>query len=113
MKRLKYIIAHRKAFRKLEKELTGRVSLSGWLHDIDKIFLIFFSRELVHKIHRIYSFHHVKNIWGRIDVEQAIIDWECARFTKEDKPLNARAVLKRKYPELEELFEPYFQKLKL
>ena len=31
-----------------------------------------------------------------------IIDWECARYTKPDKPLNAYDTLYKIYPELEE-----------
>lgn len=29
---------------------------------------------------------------------ETIIDWECARFTKPDKPLNARETLSKFYP---------------
>lgn len=30
------------------------------------------------------------------------IDWECARLTKPDKPLNARETLEKIHPELKE-----------
>ena len=36
--KIRYTLAHRKAFRKVEKELLGHNTIRGWLHDLDKIF---------------------------------------------------------------------------
>jgi len=35
-----------------------------------------------------------------------IVDWECARFTKSDKPLNAYDTLYKYYPQLEDKILP-------
>ena len=34
-----YTVKHRKAFRRVEKELLGHNTLRGILHDLDKVFL--------------------------------------------------------------------------
>lgn len=38
-----------------------------------------------------------------------VIDWECARYTKPDKPLNARATLHKYYPHLESKIAPILE----
>lgn len=114
IKNIKYTLKHKKVFLQLEKELTGKNSLSGYLHDLDKIFLyLLFSKRTVHKIHRRFSTHHVGNIFHYLNKEQAVIDWECARFTKPDKPLNAYQTMKKFYPELEEEILPVLTNLGL
>nr|DAU03052.1 MAG TPA: hypothetical protein [Caudoviricetes sp.] len=42
-----------------------------------------------------------------------VIDWECARYTKPDKPLNARKTLYKFYPELENKVLPVIEELGL
>ena len=60
------------------------------LHDIDKPFLgLLFNRKKVHKIHRSYSPHHLE-YKGKKDYLSMVIDWECARYTKPDKPMSAK-----------------------
>ncbi|MGL5692073.1 MAG: hypothetical protein ACRDD8_14820 [Bacteroidales bacterium] len=88
------------------------------LHDVDKLFMYpFFSKEKVTRIHRLHNKHHVKHqAVGSIrlsDVVDAIVDWECARITKPDKPLNARDTLYKFYPQHSEQFEPILKFLKL
>ena len=86
----------------------------GYFHDVDKLlmYIIGFPKKLAHKIHVATAPHHERN--GRIKRPfHAIIDWECARFTKPDKPLTAREyyesyfVEKRKMriPEIEDGFK--------
>ena len=59
------------------------------------------------------------NISGRLpnktrnDYIDMIIDWECARFTKPDKPLNAYDTLYKFYPEFEEQILPILKEFKL
>lgn len=82
-------------------------------HDLDKIFLyLIFSKEKTSEIHRKNSRHHSKatTINNYIDM---IIDWECARLTKPDKPLNVRETLYKYYKELEVEIEPLLLKLGL
>lgn len=42
-----------------------------------------------------------------------VIDWECARYTKPDKPLNAYDTLYKYYPELEDKILPILKELKI
>ena len=85
---IKYTLAHRKAFLKVEKSLIGKNTLRGYIHDLDKVFLkMLFDKKTVQKIHRNYSRHHNKKAHTKSDYIQMVIDWECARYTKPDKPL--------------------------
>lgn len=81
-------------------------------HDVDKIvmFALFpwLGPGCINNIHQLIQSHHpcywYKNeqyhkSWWAIDWEQAVIDWECARFTKPDKPLNAYDTLMEYYRE--------------
>lgn len=111
---INYTWQHKKAFLKVEKELLGHNTLRGYLHDLDKIFLkIFLDSKTVHNIHRKYSRHHEIKAKTKGDYTQMIIDWECARFTKPDKPLNARETLYKFYPNLKYKIEPLLAALKL
>lgn len=99
----KYTLKHKKAFLKTEKQILGKNTLSGYFHDIDKLILYlipFLKSKKVSEIHRKFSKHHLPNaIEKEKYMIQSIIDWECARFTKPDKPLNARETLNNFYPE--------------
>ena len=44
--------------------------------------------------HRLHMPHHNVKAKTHSDFIQMVIDWECARYTKPDKPLNARDVSK-------------------
>lgn len=90
-KRIQYTAKHKKAFLKTEKEYLGKNTLTGYFHDLDKLimYIIGVPKQLVHNIHVATAPHHVRN--GKVkNPAAAVIDWECARFTKPDKPLNAR-----------------------
>lgn len=110
-----YTKNHRKAFLKIEKELTGKNTFSGYLHDLDKLFLYpILGVKLAHKIHRKYSKHHIPRCLNKKNtIIQAIIDWECARFTKPDKPLNARDTLNKYYSEYFSTVDPVLKELNL
>jgi len=109
---MRYTLAHKRAFLMVEKKLTKRNSLRGVLHDLDKLFLYpILGAKMTQRIHRSIAGHHRKRTAE--DLQEAIIDWECARFTKPDKLLNARETLKKKYPEYEKRAEPIFEKLGL
>ena len=89
-----YTLKHKIAFLQTEKQIRGKNTLRGYLHDLDKPFLylaLWLDMKEVQKIHRSHNKHHVKNnlIKTKDDLIDTIIDWECARITKPDKPLNA------------------------
>ena len=97
---------------KIEKELLGKNTIRGYLHDLDKvIFSLFLPYPIVKRIHKKYSRHHgrAKN---HADYVQKIIDWECARYSKADKQMTAREYLEIR-PELKDIMLPIFNELGL
>lgn len=98
--KIKYTMNHRKAFREVEKKLLGKNTIRSLFHDLDKVFLyMFFEYKSVHNFHRKHARHHIDCAKTHADKVQMVIDWECARFTKPDKPLNARDTLAKFYKE--------------
>ena len=64
--------------------------------------------ETLQEIHRKTQKHHIEN-WAEkteADYLEASIDWECARYTKLDKPLNAYETLMKFYPAYKEVYLP-------
>lgn len=108
---LKKVLAHRRAFFRVAKSL-GVSRRRFLLHDLDKVFLLILPEKAERKLHRLLNKHHVECIFG-FDPLEAVIDWECARFTKPDKPLNARQTLDRFYPEYKDVVEPILEELSL
>jgi hypothetical protein len=48
-----------------------------------------------------------------MNFEEAVIDWECARFTKKDKALNARDTMNKFYKDFENEVEPVLKQFNL
>lgn len=116
LKKISYTLRHKKAFLKVEKQLRGKNTLRGYLHDIDKPFLylaLWIKYEDIQKIHRKNSKHHVRNnlVKSKDDLIDTVIDWECARITKPDKPLNAYETLLKFYPDKKDEFLPIIREL--
>lgn len=113
---IKYTKDHRKAFRKIEKEILGHNTWRSIVHDLDKVILYnIWPHNKVKNFHRSTARHHVENNIKktRNDYIEMIIDWECARYTKPDKPLNAYDTLYKWYPELENEILPILKEFKL
>lgn len=115
-KKIIYTLKHKKAFLLVERQLRGKNTLRGYLHDLDKPFLymaFWIKLEDIQKIHRNRNAHHVRNNLPktREDLIDSIIDWECARLTKPDKPLNAYQTLIKFYPDQKETFLPLIKEL--
>lgn len=114
MGRIKYTLAHRKAFREIERQLLGHNTVRSLFHDLDKVFLYpFFEYKKVHNWHRNHMHHHEVKAKTHSDFVQMVIDWECARYTKPDKPLNARETLDKFYPGLKNKILPIIEELGL
>ena len=98
-----YNHAHRQAVIEVERKCLGYNTLLTRIHDLDKFVMcvIGLPDEVISKIHRMVSWHHPNNRIGWFRMSEAIFDWESARFTKPDKPLNARETCLKYYPELE------------
>ena len=108
-----YTWRHKIAFLKMEKKLTGRVSLRGVLHDSEKLILYWIlPTEVVKKIHNKLSRHHDR-AHTLEDYIQIIIDMECARFTKPDKPYTCREYLSNNDPKLFEKLSPLLDYFKI
>lgn len=95
-----YTFKHKIAFLKVQYQVLGSISLAGVLHDTDKLLMytLLIPKRYVRAIHRSYSLHHANKNGEIVDIWHAIIDWECARYTKKDKPLNARETAIKFYP---------------
>lgn len=111
-----YTLRHKLAFLRVEKQLRGKNTLSGFLHDAEKpllyLFCFWLSLKQIKEFHRKHNKHHVENDLPKSqeDLLDAVIDWECARQTKPDKPLNAYQTLMKFYPQHQDEYLPIIQK---
>ena len=113
---IKYTKEHRKAFKKIEKEILGHNTWRSIVHDLDKVILYnMWPHKKVKNFHRNNARHHIESKVNknRGDYIEMIIDWECARYTKPDKPLNAYDTLYKIYPELESTILPILKEFNL
>lgn len=112
--KIRYSLEHRKAFLALEKKLLGKNTIRGYLHDVDKIILYhFLPTEFVHTCHQWWSKHHERRAKKHNDFVQMVIDWECARITKPDKPLDAYDTLYKFYPHMVDKILPILKELNI
>ena len=94
LEHIKYTYKHRKIVIKLgEKYFPDNQELMTKLryHDLDKLFLyLFYDKKDVSRLHRDLTSHHENNLHkNELDYIEMVLDWESARYTKPDKPLNA------------------------
>ena len=117
---IKNIQKHRQEVQRIAKEK----GLSFPFHDFVKMINVFiFGDKIATKLHRKFSNHHVRMRYIRIiyyegskpyiyskkqpyerfikNKEEAAIDWESARFTKSDKPLDAYNTWKKYYSDID------------
>lgn len=99
-KYLGYTFQHRRAFlfvvNKLIKDPVDKAIMlqrAKW-HDLDKAFLYtLIDKKTASAYHRRMAPHHMeqqnKMDKNRYDIMEAVLDFECAGYTKSDKPLNA------------------------
>ena len=86
------------------------------VHDLDKVLLYtVWPHKKVKNFHRSTARHHIesKSKKTRADYIEMIIDWECARYTKPDKPLNAYDTLYKWYPNLEKEILPILKEFNI
>lgn len=94
---IQYTRRHRKEVQRIAHGL----GYSFPFHDFLKMLNIaIFGDKIATKLHRRFSHHHLQNGDIKNKIEAAI-DWESARFTKPDKPLNAFDTWKTFYPEVD------------
>jgi len=98
-----YTIKHIRAIYQLQLKYIGYIKFP--LHDIDKLFMYvflgFLGTKSISKIHRKYSKHHLDSNkkHTKDNILEAVLDWESARYTKADKPLNAWHTCINYYPQ--------------
>lgn len=106
-KYLEYTFMHRKAFlfvvNKLIKNPVDKdiMLIRAKWHDLDKAFLYtLIDKKTASAYHRRTAPHHMEPLnetpKDKYDIMEAVFDFECAGYTKEDKPLNAYDTI-RKY----------------
>lgn len=115
--KLLYTYKHRKIVLMLAKKYYDNPELLAQLerHDLDKMYLmLFYDKNVVKHFHRDNSSHHDNDVpKTELDYIEMVLDWESARYTKDDKPLNAYDTLVKYYPHLEDKILPILEKLNL
>lgn len=111
-RRIIALIEHKKEFVRVEKQLLGKNTLRAITHDLDKLtMLVFlFNIEKTRKRHKENAKHH--NPKTKKDYLERIVDWECARFTKNKSQMTAREYKEFACPD-DFFTEYYLQKLGL
>lgn len=102
---IKYTYKHRKIVMRLAEKYfkdNHEVLEQVKSHDLDKLYLyLFYDKKTVSTIHREQSTHHENDLDKTyLDYVEMVLDWESARYTKPDKPLNAYETLVRFYPSM-------------
>lgn len=102
-----YTLKHKYAFVQTAVYLGKPLTTSCMVHDTEKLVLYpLIGVKEGSALHRKYSRHHIPNLKDVNDFEDCVIDFESARLTKPDKPLNAyNTILKYKPDYLETLAE--------
>lgn len=111
-----YTLEHKQAFMALYYLLTGEINEIAVNHDSDKPVLYGlpeFSRKQASKIHVGYARHHIDNCITEEDLISCVIDYECARYTKPDKPLNAYNTIMKYKPETYTRLKPILERFNL
>ena len=118
----KYTFKHKMAFLRVEHDLLGHNTWRGFSHDTDKFLWLYpvalitgRDKNWVKAQHRKNNRHHVEcpKERTRSDYIEMIIDWECARFTKADKQLDAYDTMKKFYPQLQDVILPLLREFNL
>ena len=115
--KLLYTYKHRKIVMFLAKKYFDNEKLNIQLksHDMDKMYLLlFYENKDITEYHRNRSSHHDNELdKTELDYIEMVLDWESARYTKPDKPLNAYDTMLKYYPYLEDKVLPVMKKMGL
>lgn len=115
--KLVYTYKHRKILNFLAKKYFDDPKVLERLkhHDMDKMYLLlFYEKKDIESYHRSMSSHHDNDIKKtELDYIEMVLDWESARYTKDDKPFNAYDTMCKFYPHLEKELLPILKKIGL
>lgn len=108
---IKYTYKHRKIVILLAQKYfkdNNKLLEQVQFHDLDKLFMyLFYNKSDVSRIHRNSVAHHDNEIEKTdLDYIEMVLDWESARYTKPDKPLNAYDTLCNFYPHMKDKILP-------
>lgn len=107
---LVYTHLHHKTIFDLGKRMGIKADEMFADHDVDKLILyMYLPIKEAHGLHVSLAPHHDKTSTDPVVLLESILDWESARFTKPDKPLNAYETLLKYYPRLEPRMLPIFK----
>ena len=114
-KHIPYSWKHYLMVMKLEKKYIGYYKYP--FHDLDKIFMyIFFpflGTKVIQKIHTRFAKHHLRKYKTHMHFDEAILDWESARFTKPDKTMDAWETYQKLFTDFSDDLLPIFEKFNL
>ena len=117
LEKLLYTYKHRKVVMYLAKKYFNKEEFIEQIknHDMDKMYLLlFYEKKNIEDYHRNMALHHDNDFEKtELDYMEMILDWESARYTKDDKPLNAYDTLYKYYPHLENEILPILKKMGL
>lgn len=111
-----YTSKHKFAVRRVNYRLGCPMSRRRvFLHDIDKLVMYYFfvPAEVAHNIHVKLASHHNRKTVDKAVLQEMVIDWESARLTKPDKPLNAYDTMLAYYKDMQSRIEPVMEELGL
>ena len=115
--KLVYTYKHRKILVFLANKYFDNEALIERLkhHDMDKMYLLlFYEKKDIESYHREMSSHHDNGIEKKeLDYIEMVLDWESARYTKDDKPFNAYDTMVKFYPHLEDKILPILKQIGL
>lgn len=114
-KHIPYSWKHYLMVMKLEKKYIGYYKYP--FHDLDKIFMYIFSpflgTKVIQKIHTRFAKHHLRKYKKHMHFDESILDWESARFTKPDKPMDAWETYQKLFTDFSDDLLPIFEKFNL
>lgn len=107
-----YTLRHKIAFINTFMVLRGCLTDAAIKHDTDKLVLYgVMNKTEASKLHRELAKHHIPNCDTDEQYINCIVDYECARFTKPDKPLNAYSTIMRYCPDMYNTLNKYLKQL--
>ena len=110
------IVKHKIAFMKVRKSneyLLKNISLTrALMHDTGKaINILLLGDSIATWIHRQLAGHHQEESMNKYQKAEAFCDWECARYTKPDKPLDGYETWHEyyKHVDMREVVEKFYK----
>lgn len=102
-----YTILHREAIFNIGDKI-GVDARNRYIdHDMDKVIMyLWYTKKHAHDVHVALNEHHNRSTLNEDALIEMVLDWEQARFTKPDKPLNAYDTLYKYYADMESKIMP-------